>query len=440
MKGDEATLLLLQTNHDSSNYFANYLRSGTHPTSEEARTLADHELLCCIEDCEKFVSEWQNNKKSLNDLVSLLNNKLTFLFHEIGDETLVYTVFEVLNSRGLPVSWFDRLKSILMAIIFEANSGNRDELIAEVHRLWTDIYDCIGMRVGLSTESLRFAATFKTSSCPSRPLSEENATKFFRDYCGNDPVKVIETTEWLMIVTKAVDQLLADYRRNAVTEIAQARMVAIAVYLRSDFTKEETSKILRRWENVTFRIYGMYKNDARTSVGDYVKLAWKVINAKLSVDEILDELTQIGVHYPIRGAVERLREMDCYTGWQEELRYFFYRYEEHLSVKAGQVFNNEQWIRIWEKSAADSIEHIYPQSLKDAQWIHWIGNLLVLPPRLNSALKDKRPREKAQAYTRTGLLIAQETASKISNGNWGKKKIKLREESLLNWAMREWAD
>ncbi|MEM0136439.1 MAG: DUF262 domain-containing protein [Thermoplasmatales archaeon] len=50
IKNDEATLLLLQTNHDSSNYFADYLRTGEHPGSKGAETLADKELLSCIEE------------------------------------------------------------------------------------------------------------------------------------------------------------------------------------------------------------------------------------------------------------------------------------------------------------------------------------------------------------------------------------------------------
>ena len=50
IKDDDATLLLLQTNHDSGNYFANYIRNGTHPPSEDASTIADRELLAAIED------------------------------------------------------------------------------------------------------------------------------------------------------------------------------------------------------------------------------------------------------------------------------------------------------------------------------------------------------------------------------------------------------
>lgn len=110
-----------------------------------------------------------------------------------------------------------------------------------------------------------------------------------------------------------------------------------------------------------------------------VRLAWRITREKLSADEILEQLYRIGKDFPIAEAVENLRNRDCYTDWQEELRYFFYRYEEHLARKAGQNFDNEQWNHIWQSSAADSIEHILPQSSGDSDLIHRLGNLLVLP-------------------------------------------------------------
>ncbi len=147
VKPDKASLLLLQTNHDISHYFADYMRTGDHPAPASATTLADRELLSAMEECEEFVNEWQRSHSTVENLVSLLKNQLTFVFHEIGDEAVVYTVFEVLNSRGLEVSWFDRLKSMLMAIVFETDAGNKSEIINEVHLLWTDIYRCVGLRL-----------------------------------------------------------------------------------------------------------------------------------------------------------------------------------------------------------------------------------------------------------------------------------------------------
>ena len=251
VKGDRASLLLLQTNHDTSDYFTNYIKYGQHPTAREAKTSADRELLTAMADCEKFVDVWKADGYSLPTLISHVKNRLTFILHEISDEALVYSVFEVLNSRGLDVSWFDRCKSMLMAIVFD-RAGNRDVLINQIHRLWSDIYGIVGLRLGLSTESLRFAATLRSKDSPNRVLNEESATILLRDQCNEDPSEAIEATEWIKSVTGAVDRLTKGARRNAVTQISQARLVAVAVDLQLDLEEGEKKQILRRWENVTF--------------------------------------------------------------------------------------------------------------------------------------------------------------------------------------------
>ena len=445
IKDDNATLLLLQTNHDSSDYFANYLKNGNHPTSASAETAADRQLLAAIEECEKFSTDWLNSGRELEQLVILIKNRLTFIFHEISDESAVYTVFEVLNSRGLDVSWFDRLKSMLMAIVFE-HASNKSELIKTVHSLWTQIYDRIGLRLNLSTESLRFAATLRAPERQSRVMGEADAALSLRDLSQESAEQVIETTRWLKAVTEAVDDVVADHRKDAVTEIVHARIIATAVHLRDDFSRAQRQQILDRWEQVTFRILGMFNKDARWAVGENVRLAWDIANKKLSAEEILDSLAEIGRGFPIDKAVEELRGVDCYNGWRDNLRYFFFKYEEHLSRKAGQNFDNEQWVRIWQATSASSIEHIRPQNWwisrnqEDDVRMHGLGNLTLLSPGSNSRLQDKPAPEKVDDYVNSGLFIAQEVAKAIKESGWNFTTMKERETHLLEWAKQEWGD
>ena len=383
-----------------------------------------------MSECERFVNDWKQ-ERSLPDLVSLLKNKLTFILHEIDDEALVYTVFEVLNSRGLDVSWFDRLKSMLMAVVFESDTGNNSEIIEEVHQLWSDIYRTIGLRLGLSTESLRFAATMRMEECPSRPLSEEDAAKLLLAQSTQGPAKVMETTRWLKRVTEVVDGLVKDRRRNGLTKVAHARLVAVAVNQNGKLKATERKEILRRWESVTFRMFGMYGKDARTGVGDFVRLSWRIVNEEPSFEQIMKALAGIGSDYPIDGAIDELKERDCYNGWDEELRYLLFGYEEYLAEQAGHKFDNEQWSRIWEASVADSIEHIAPQS-SERKYVHWLGNLLLLPPKLNSRLSNIKPRDKRTHYTDTGLLIAAEVAKYMEKGGQSRREdIRNREGKIL---------
>ena len=141
VKPDDLSLILLQMNHDSGGYFRDYLREGKEVSPAEGKTLAERALLNGISDCESFVGSWNDPIR----LTNIIKNRLTFIFHEINDEATVYTVFEVLNSRGLPVPWLDRLKSMLMAIAFEHSGGNKGEIIEELHRLWANVYSTIGL-------------------------------------------------------------------------------------------------------------------------------------------------------------------------------------------------------------------------------------------------------------------------------------------------------
>lgn len=217
-------LLLLQTNQDTSHYFSNYMRSGVGPDPSTAKTLADRNLLMAIQECKNFVQGWLAEDRNLLDLAALIKNRLTFILHEIADEKTVYTVFEVLNSRGIEVSWLDRLKSILMGEAFNLQEDvTRSTLIDDLHRIWGDIYNILGLRQGLSPEALRFAATLHLPTKPSKPLGEPDSVDELRRV-ATDAKSIRKVAEWLLKITQACDAVKSDVRQDAVTQITQARL------------------------------------------------------------------------------------------------------------------------------------------------------------------------------------------------------------------------
>ncbi len=433
IKQDELSLILLQMNHDPNGYFAEYLRHGKSSDPGVAKTIAERALLTAIKDCTKFVNNWGD----LIHLTGIVKNRLTFIFHEIDDEATVYTVFEVLNSRGLAVPWLDRLKSLLMGIAFEHGSGNKAEIIAELHGIWEGIYTTIGLRQGLSTEALRFAATLKSGNQRSKALGEEEAVESLAKQCGTDPVRTIAASRWVLHVAEGVEEFLAvAHRSRAVTRIAHARLLAVAIGL-SRFSAAERAVMYATWEKISFRVFGLCHKDARTQVGEYVRLAWDCVNTDITAAAAEARLLRVGSddrEHGIDWAVENIKKTNCYEGWEEELRYLMYRYEEdraHGNIK------NEQWERIWEQSAAHSIEHIQPQS-STAKYVHFLGNLMLLPPGLNSTLNDKAPAQKTTAYRATGLHSATEVAQAIESEGWGAAQVEQREQRLLEWVRKTW--
>ena len=136
--------------------------------------------------------------------------------------------------------------------------------------------------------------------------------------------------------------------------------------------------------------------------------------------------------------------------WENDLRYFLYRYEEYLCKKQKGQISNEMWEQIWSKSAVTTIEHIHPQSPSN-NWsgklgrgrnqleknVNRIGNLLLLPPHINSQAGQKTFAEKKKIYKSNFLRMHAEV---IKCRDWNKDHINKREQVLLDWAKETWHD
>ena len=324
VKADER-LILLQINHDSNAIFSSYLKKGSLPVLVKIVTQAEMNLFNAFNECENFADEWLKDKKELVSLVKLLRHRLGFVFYTLEEEGIVYTIFNALNSRGLDVDWLDKTKSMLMGIVFEKFRKHASaEHLKNLHDTWTSIYAMLGKKTIPGQEILRFAATLKHETDTSKTLSAEDSYAFFQQYCSKDYKKIIETCEWLQDIAAHLNRLYTDSRLGAVTDIAHARLLAIAI-LQSKISLSERNELLHFWEKMTFKIFGLYRKDARTGVGDYIRLARNIHNQTLTTkDDILSRMKNISDLYPIDGAVKEITNADCYSGWENDLKYFFW--------------------------------------------------------------------------------------------------------------------
>ena len=443
-------LIILQINHDSSNIFKNYLREAKDPPSAEGiKIQADLNLANAIKECREFVAQWENDGLSIIALLRLVKNRLGFVLYILDDEAPVYTVFEVLNSRGLDVDSLDKCKSMLMGVAFEKCGKAKEHHIRELHENWKKIYQFMGKRLVPGYEILRFTATFLSKEKPSETLGEEDSLSLFAKICDGDPNKVISISQNLLNVAEKLEELYRDPRREAVTQIIHARLLAISILLSDSFKVDERVKLLNAWEKITFRIFGMHGKDARTKRGDFTKLAWDIYNKKITAGEALDTLEKIGQEFPIDEAVNQLaKQRDCYNGWQEELRYFFYRYEEFLVKQEGSSVDKALWEKIWSNTAYSTIEHIFPQQ-PSGGWsgkmgkgrdtvqnnVNRLGNLLLLSPGKNSEAYNREFKDKKEIYKKIPLRIIRDV-TKVAD--WTKDTIDKRERIFLEWAKQEW--
>ena len=425
-------VLLLQTNHDAGSHFLNYIRYGSHVSPDQARTSADRNILEAINDCKKFVKKWKDDKNSLVDLVTHINNDINLVYHQVDDESLVYSVFEVLNRRGLGISWFDQLKSMLMSMVFDRNCEN--DILHEIHVRWSEIFREIGT-LPINTEVLRFAATLTLYERDNRVISEEKSADHLVDRSKGDCTTIIETVDWIKKVAQSTVKIHKDKHEVSINKIMHARLVAVAIDLRIDLTDSEKIELHDYLSKITFYIYGICKKDARTAVGEYVRLAYD-INEKINPKLIKQMLYCIVSKHLSSENIESLVQSDCYDGWQDELRYLLYKYEQYLLTKSGHgVSTSEQWNYVWSSSASKTIEHILPQS-SHREYIDWLGNLFLLPPKINTKLGGIQPQHKKDEYGKTGFLMAQDIIKYLPV--WNRTKIIKRGNDIVQWAKEEW--
>lgn len=467
VKEVDRRLILLQTNHDNLKILRSYLENGKAPQKGDLKTRADKNLYDAISECEKYVDTWNQD---IIGLLKILKNKLCFIFQTVEDEGAVYTIFEVLNSRGLEVDCLDKTKSMLMGLLFEYSKslGDKksfDSHLHEIHTLWKEIYNTIGKKNIPGHEIIRFAATtlkFTTLDSDdklSKTLSEKESRDFYKKHCSSadEPLqnkisKIYELSNRILKVTKSLNRLYGNKRLEAVTEISQARLLAISILLNENLSEENKDKLLKQWEKTTFRIYGMFRKDARFKVGDYVRSAKEILDDNITIERGIEIIKEIGADYPVEKAVKELRNSDCYNVWQKELRYFLYRYEEKLAEKQSGKIRNEIWEKIWNSKANDTIEHIMPEggntpnleawkgkttSDEFEKVVHRLGNLLLLPPGANSSAKQKGFKEKKKIYKANRMYIMEDI---LKLNDWSEQDITSREEELLQWAKEEWKD
>lgn len=435
VKGDEHSLVLLQTNHDSSHVFTDYLRKGGVDETLVV-TAADRNVVDAIAECERFVAGW-NADGGLIGLLSTVRNRMSMILHEVADESLVYRVFEVLNSRGLDVKWIDKLKSQLMASIYEhVPIGTREPGLAEMHVIWQTIYRTIGTDADHADEALQFAGTFAREKAPNKVLTQEEAAREILQAGGQALKPIIATARKLEAINRHVHELHSDTRRRAPAKVLQARFVAVAIMARN-FDAATTANLLERWERSSFRLFGIGRLDARSYNREFTHLG-HAIAAGLDAKTAGKAIDALGEDFDLE---ERMSLKSYWDEWywrREDTRYVLFRYEEHLAAKAGGLINASEWNKIWATDPAKSIEHVKPQH-SEVGYLHNLGNLTMLPPGVNSSLGGCTPDEKADTYIECGLRGTAAIGREINAGlKWDKAAVAARCETLEAFIRKHW--
>jgi hypothetical protein len=451
-------LILLQTNNLNQHIFNRFIREGVAPASNEITNYSDDNLLNAINDCRKFLTSWKGTRQSI-DLMRLILHRLGFVVYDTEDGRVVYSLFEVLNSRGLAVDWLDKTKSVLMGKAYElsTSAAAQQAEIEALQNIWGRIYNEIAKEDIPGDEILRITATLHYGPGHGKPRPADESLELLRSECKlpNSPTQI---SDRLLGVAVKLNELYKNVQLGAVTDILQARLLAVAIKSAAGVTDDERQKLLEQWERVSFRIFGLFGKDSRAKVGDYVRIGYKIMTGDIDTrtyNQIMHELHSLGSEFPVEEAIKIGLAGKNFYDSPDACRYLLWNYEEHLAKTAGPgaTFDEHERSAVWRERASDSIEHIHPQT-PGAGWkgkmqsstgeevpidhhVSRIGNLILLPTALNSEAKARPFTEKRIAYEKHNLRMIKEVAA---NEEWTLSSIEDRETHIMAWAKTRWAD
>ena len=212
----------MTTDNANEYIFNRFIQKGVIPEESELQTHSDRNLARAIDDCMKFAQEWQENDAILT-LMSLVLHRLGFVVYDTEDPRVVYTVFEVLNSRGLAVDLLDKTKSVLMGQAFE-RARSKAAREAEIHRLegiWGQIYREIAKESVPGDEIVRVTATLYYGTGAAKPCSADESLELMRQACTSfDKPRYV--SERLLDVARKLVELQGNVFLGPVTDILHA--------------------------------------------------------------------------------------------------------------------------------------------------------------------------------------------------------------------------
>ena len=389
-----------------------------------------------------------------------------------------YLAFDAINSRGLPLTEFEKIKNFCALLVrrrslqfhpevewykalvelqrFDA-SDRREEcmFISEAHSIF------FGQKVGLDKVHADFVRRFEALLTKANPNLErrlEQYVAFWQPYasafgflfCSErktiDPHRIsISSAEWLTYI----DNL------GLPTISRPILATSLLKYNRQDFER------VARWAEIyTFRVHALAGRRTDANKQPIITLAHEIYFQGKCADEVggvicawLQDLA------PLTRAVAFLANGEPKYNFDGKVRgwshayYFLYQYELSVSPTAVRAIS----YRKNREEQRATIEHILPQTHRDGGWWerewpdgaladiwkHRLGNLVLTSN--NPALGQKSFPQKLSSlppeysYTSPHANNGEKQLSRFGQGkHWGPRELLQREVALMQFALERW--
>jgi hypothetical protein len=403
-----------------------------------SHTRLENALRLAMEHIDSIAKQTQQPTQILLDWIDYIREKAKVIVVEVNDEGAAYTIFEVLNDRGLDLSVSDLLKNYVFRVaddkvgetqehwttmigVLEASGAAEKDLRTFIRHVWAsqhgltrekDLYDRIRTTITSKQRAVDFAKQLSDQATVYAAL-DNPSHEFWKPY-GN-------------AVQESIDAL-------NILKATQIRPLVLAILKHFDDKEVRRALPMLTCWTVRFLIVGKvgsgslengYSERAKEVSAGTIGTARALYTASTGFLASDDEFEQafrtagVSAHYLAR---------------------YYLRVLEHA---ASSTSTSELVVNPSEEAV--TLEHIMPQT-REPNWKHItaeqhksyvkrIGNLALLDKSLNEYAGNLPFSDKSKAFAKSNISLTQEIGALPG---WDLKAIDTRQERLAKLAVYAW--
>lgn len=403
-----------------------------------SRTRLETAMQLCMEHVDTLAKTTHNAAEVLLDWVEYLNDKAKVIAVEVNDEAAAYTIFEVLNDRGLELSVSDLLKNYIFRVaadkvdetqahwttmvgILEGSGAEEKALKTFIRHFWAsrngvtrekDLYDKIRQYVTSKQRAVTFAHDLAELARVYAAL-DNPSDALWKDY-GAAARESIEALQ-LLKATQIRPLLLAIVDHFEMNEVRKALPMLVCWTVRFMIVGKLGSGPLESG----------YAERAQEVSAKKIKTAAKLFQAStgfLASDSDFEQsfaVARSSAHYLARFYLRVLEK-------------------QSTSTVRGELIVNPS-------IEAVTLEHIMPQT-RDPHWLtikaedhdayeNRLGNLALLDKTLNEKSGNLPFNEKVKALAKSSISLTSKVADYKA---WDTSTIEERQKQLAKLAVKTW--
>jgi hypothetical protein len=427
---------------------------------------------------------------ALEGLFKYVTQRFVFSVYELEDDLDEFVVFETMNNRGKPLSRLELLKNrlIYLSTLFPASLEGNDGLTLRhnINEAWKTVYEYLGKVQDTPLDDddfLRAHWIMYFSYARDRALQFSTFLldeHFTADRALSDKISASDkisisdiqayvssvqdsVRKWHVMHFPSLAEGISSSVRQALERLNRVGCGAfeplIMAALQKTALESDLTAMLVLAERFVFLVGKVCQSRSDAGDSGFYRLASQLYRGESSISDVKTTIVNRTYEFfKMKKAVDNMHDLfersEGFYSWSG-LYYFLFEYEQHLREEAGMEITRLNWhdLELAKKDYV-TVEHIYPQGARAAEWptfsglndtekkalLHSLGNLLPLSQSRNAKFSNRPFSQKKQDSAGVkGYYNGSYTEIQVAQADeWSPAEIRARGLKMLEFLEKRW--